>query len=76
MTVSDGRDDTALFCRYESRDVVYLSGERDTKALGNQICNEEGPQETFVMTKSRIAVREASVVKETVMEILLQRRVE
>ncbi|KAL7535705.1 hypothetical protein ACHAXR_006677 [Thalassiosira sp. AJA248-18] len=33
-----------LFCRYASRDIVYLSGQRDTKQLGNQICDEDGYQ--------------------------------
>jgi len=36
--------DEVLFLRYASRDVVYLSGERDTKALGNQLCHEDGYQ--------------------------------
>ena len=38
-----GGDDEA-FCRYALRDVVYLSGERDVKRLGNQICDEDGYQ--------------------------------
>lgn len=33
-----------VFCRYASRDLVYLAGERDTEKLGNQICNEDGYQ--------------------------------
>jgi len=33
-----------VFCRYASRDIVYLSGERDRKHLGNQICDEDGYQ--------------------------------
>jgi len=37
-------DNTSLFCRYASRDVVYLSGQRDIKQLGNQICDEDGYQ--------------------------------
>mmetsp|Transcript_9110 Transcript_9110/g.22221 ORF Transcript_9110/g.22221 Transcript_9110/m.22221 type:complete len:185 (-) Transcript_9110:179-733(-) len=37
-------DDDGLFCRYASRDVVYLSGQRDVKHLGNQICDEDGYQ--------------------------------
>jgi len=42
---SDSDDDnTSLFCRYASRDVVYLSGQRDIKQLGNQICDEDGYQ--------------------------------
>ncbi|KAL3784541.1 hypothetical protein ACHAWO_005050 [Cyclotella atomus] len=36
--------DSEVFCRYASRDVVYLSGERDVEKLGNQICNEDGYQ--------------------------------
>mmetsp|Transcript_32356 Transcript_32356/g.59343 ORF Transcript_32356/g.59343 Transcript_32356/m.59343 type:complete len:479 (+) Transcript_32356:1852-3288(+) len=36
--------DDVLFLRYASRDVVYLSGERDTKTLGNQLCDEDGYQ--------------------------------
>ncbi|KAL7428843.1 hypothetical protein ACHAXH_001072 [Discostella pseudostelligera] len=38
----DGR--TKIFCRYASRDVVYLSGERDTEKLGNQIVDGDGYQ--------------------------------
>ena len=37
-------DNSELFSRYATRDVVYLSGERDTKQLGNQICDEDGYQ--------------------------------
>ncbi|KAL3802511.1 hypothetical protein HJC23_012530 [Cyclotella cryptica] len=33
-----------IFCRYASRDVVYLSGERDVEELENQICNQDGYQ--------------------------------
>eukprot|EP00573_Skeletonema_grethae_P001183 CAMPEP_0201691564 /NCGR_PEP_ID=MMETSP0578-20130828/4704_1 /ASSEMBLY_ACC=CAM_ASM_000663 /TAXON_ID=267565 /ORGANISM="Skeletonema grethea, Strain CCMP 1804" /LENGTH=597 /DNA_ID=CAMNT_0048176799 /DNA_START=22 /DNA_END=1815 /DNA_ORIENTATION=+ len=29
-----------LFCRYASRDVVYLSGQRDVGTLGSQICDQ------------------------------------
>ena len=43
MPTSD-EDNSNLFCRYANRDVVYLSGFRDTKKLGNQICNEDGYQ--------------------------------
>lgn len=39
---NDGR--TKIFCRYASRDVVYLSGERDTEKLGNQIVDGDGYQ--------------------------------
>ena len=35
---------TKVFCRYASRDIVYLSGERDVEKLGDQICNEDGHQ--------------------------------
>jgi hypothetical protein len=38
----DGR--TKLFCRYASRDVVYLSGERDEDELSNQIADGDGYQ--------------------------------
>lgn len=41
---SSDEDNSNLFCRYANRDVVYLSGFRDTKKLGNQICNEDGYQ--------------------------------
>jgi len=45
MTSDDNvHDNTDLFCRYASRDILYLSGERDTKQLGNQICDEDGYQ--------------------------------
>ena len=37
-------DNSELFSQYATRDVVYLSGERDTKQLGNQICDEDGYQ--------------------------------
>ena len=37
-------ENNSLFCRYASRDVVYLSGLRDVEQLGNQICNEDGYQ--------------------------------
>ncbi len=35
---------TKLFCRYASRDVVYLSGERDVEELSNQIADGDGYQ--------------------------------
>ena len=35
---------TVLFTRYATRNLIYLSGERDTKHLGNQICHEDGYQ--------------------------------
>jgi hypothetical protein len=37
-------NDQEAFCRYASRNVVYLSGERDMENVGNQICNEDGYQ--------------------------------
>jgi hypothetical protein len=41
----DGNDaEDALFCRYAARDVVYLSGERDTDMLQDQISNGDGYQ--------------------------------
>ncbi|KAL9190021.1 hypothetical protein ACHAXT_007232 [Thalassiosira profunda] len=43
LSTDDG-DNAHLFCRYASRDVVYLSGQRDIKQLGNQICDEDGYQ--------------------------------
>jgi hypothetical protein len=44
-SVDDGDDGrTLLFCRYASRDVVYLSGERDTKELTTEIADGDGYQ--------------------------------
>ena len=40
----DGNDADALFRRYAARDVVYLSGERDTDMLQDQISNGDGYQ--------------------------------
>ena len=43
----DQSDNTELFCRYASRDIVYLSGQRDIETLGSQICGrgkEDGYQ--------------------------------
>lgn len=34
-------DNSELFCRYASRDVVYLSGQRDLGSLGSQICGQD-----------------------------------
>ena len=39
-----GEVDAGVYCRYASRDVVYLSGEEDTAKLGDQICHEDGYQ--------------------------------
>jgi len=41
---SHDKDVKAVFQRYASRDVVYLSGERDTEVLGPQICEDDGYQ--------------------------------
>ena len=43
----DSGDDNGimdLFLRYAYRDVLYTSGERDTKQLGDQICHQDGYQ--------------------------------
>jgi hypothetical protein len=42
----DHGDNSELFCRYASRDIVYLSGQRDVEKLGSQICygKEDGYQ--------------------------------
>ncbi|KAL7435311.1 hypothetical protein ACHAXM_004593 [Skeletonema potamos] len=42
----DHGDNSELFCRYASRDIVYLSGQRDVEKLGSQICHgkEDGYQ--------------------------------
>ena len=42
----DHGNNSALFCRYASRDIVYLSGERDIETLGSQIC-EEGKEDGY-----------------------------
>ena len=42
--MSQNNDDADLFRRYASRDMVYLSGERDTQPLSVQICNQDGYQ--------------------------------
>mmetsp|Transcript_16771 Transcript_16771/g.27556 ORF Transcript_16771/g.27556 Transcript_16771/m.27556 type:complete len:570 (-) Transcript_16771:420-2129(-) len=36
----DHGDNSDLFCRYASRDIVYLSGQRDVETLGSQICGK------------------------------------
>jgi len=36
----DQGDNSELFCRYASRDIVYLSGQRDIETLGSQICGQ------------------------------------
>ncbi len=43
----DHDDNSELFCRYASRDIVYLSGQRDIETLGFQVCGtgkEDGYQ--------------------------------
>jgi predicted esterase len=42
----DHGDNIELFCRYSSRDIIYLSGQRDIEELGSQICHgkEDGYQ--------------------------------
>ena len=37
----DHGDNSELFCRYSSRDISYLSGQRDIEKLGSQICHEK-----------------------------------
>ncbi|KAL7473753.1 hypothetical protein ACHAXS_014224 [Conticribra weissflogii] len=44
MNESHDRDINPVYQRYASRDVVYLSGERDTEVLGPQICEDDGYQ--------------------------------